>query len=186
MKSTPAVRQAIRIFADNRGIVLSMHSDRILFDPGSADIKSGAYPILAKIAKVIRAVPGEVRVEGHTCNLPPRSSMFPSNWELSTARAARVIRYLIDEQKVRSNQLSAAGYADTRPVVPNNTEENRNRNRRVDFIIPRRAEGQQDGYPEVQQREVINPNHRWSIIGGDRVWSAIDQQEGFGKEARNN
>ena len=71
---------------------MSMRSDRVLFDPGSADIKPEAYPVLARVADVIGVAPNEVRVEGHTCNLPISSGKFPSNWELSTARATRVIR----------------------------------------------------------------------------------------------
>ncbi len=140
VKNDPIFKRAIRIFTDKRGIVLSMRSDKVLFDPGSADIKPEAYPVLARVADVIRVAPNEVRVEGHTCNLPISSSKFPSNWELSTARATRVIRYLIEQQKIPANHLAAAGYADTRPVAPNDTEEDRSLNRRVDFVIPRRPE----------------------------------------------
>jgi chemotaxis protein MotB len=74
-------------------------------------------------------------VEGHTCNLPIRTPQFPSNWELSAARASRVVRFLIEEYDITQKRLGAVGYADTRPVKPNDSESHRRRNRRVDIVI---------------------------------------------------
>lgn len=135
INQTPAAKRTVKVFVDKRGIVVSLPSDKVVFSPGRADIKSEAYPIMTRIAGVIRSVANEVRVEGHTCSLPTRSALFASNWELSTTRATNVVRYMINEQKIPANRLSAAGYADMRPLGPNDTEQHRRRNRRVDFII---------------------------------------------------
>jgi chemotaxis protein MotB len=135
INQTPSAKKTVRVYVDRRGLVVSLRSDKVLFDPGRAEIKAQAYPIMTRIAGVIRSVANEVRVEGHTCNLPTKSVLFASNWELSTTRATNVVRYMIDKQGIPAARLSAAGYADTRPLGPNDTEEHRRRNRRVDFVI---------------------------------------------------
>lgn len=135
LDETPGAKKTVKVFVDKRGIVLSLPTDKVLFAPGKADIKPEAIPIMARIAGVIRSVANEVRVEGHTCNLPTKSAQFDSNWELSTTRATNVIRYMIHEQDIPADRLSAAGYADTRPLGENDTEQHRRRNRRVDFVI---------------------------------------------------
>ena len=137
INQSPAAKKTVRVFMDRRGMVLSLSSDRVVFGPGRADINASALPIMSRIASVIRSFPNEVRVEGHTCDLPTRSELFPSNWELSTTRATNVVRYLIYEQRIPSNRLSAAGYADTRPVAADDSEKHRGKNRRVDFVILR-------------------------------------------------
>lgn len=131
----PVAKKTVRVFMDQRGLVVSMPSDKVLFESGKAEIKPGADPALAKVAGIVRSISNEVRVEGHTCNLPTRSKSFASNWELSTARATTVVRYMIDKQGIPPVRLSAAGYADTRPLGRNDTERQRRRNRRVDFVI---------------------------------------------------
>lgn len=131
----PAAKRTVRVFLDDRGLVVSLPSDKLLFESGRAEIRPGADPILGRVAGIIRSVTNDIRVEGHTCNLPTKTSLFPSNWELSTARATRVVRYMIDQEKIPPKRLSAAGYADTKPIGPNDTEQHRRRNRRVDFII---------------------------------------------------
>jgi chemotaxis protein MotB len=77
-------------------------------------------------------------VEGHTDDTPIQSSSYPSNWELSTARAGSVVRYFIEEGKLPASKFMAVGFAETRPLVPNDTPENRSKNRRVNivFVIP--------------------------------------------------
>lgn len=141
IRETPMIKDNARIYMDHRGLVLSLASDKVLFAPGSADIRPEARSVLTNIAQVLRSVPNEVRVEGHTCNLPTRSGSYPSNWELSTARATNVVRYLIGSGNLSPRRISAAGFADTRPVVPNDYEEHRRLNRRVDFVILRTPEG---------------------------------------------
>jgi chemotaxis protein MotB len=106
-----------------------------LFESGSSVLTSQGLQVLAQIEKIIRATEAPVRIEGHTDNVPIHTETYPSNWELSTARAVNVLRYLIEERAIEAMRLSAEGFADTRPRVPNNTPENRAKNRRVTFVV---------------------------------------------------
>ena len=90
---------------------------------------------LAKIAKAVSTQPGPLVVEGHTDDLPVRSPLFPSNWELSAARAARVVRFLVEEAGIDGARLSAVGLADTCPLVENVDAATREANRRVQIVI---------------------------------------------------
>jgi len=108
----------------------------VLFDSASAELTPSSRPYLDSIAASLRATPYRVTVEGHTDNMPIQSFLYPSNWELSAARASRVARYLI-EHGVGRDRLQIAGFAETRPVAPNDgpqgqhIPENQARNRRV-------------------------------------------------------
>lgn len=110
----------------------------VLFDLGKAELKPQAKKILQTIATSIKNVPNPVIIEGHTDNIPITGGQFSSNWELSAARAYSVIRYYIDELGFEPNRLSALGYGEYHPVAPNDTEENRAKNRRIEIIIVRK------------------------------------------------
>lgn len=125
----------VRVRHEERGMVISLLSDGTLFDLGSADLKPSARQVLERVAQMLHAVPNPVLIEGHTDNLPIRTPQYPSNWELSAARAARVLRYLVQKGGIPAHRLIAVGYADTRPLVPNNSPSNRAQNRRVDIAI---------------------------------------------------
>lgn len=127
----------VRLRVDERGLVISLATDKVVFGPGWASLSPSAMKIIDAVAGSLKDIPNEVRVEGHTCDLPVRSSEYPSNWELSTARATNVIRYLIDRKGFQPDRLSAAGYADSRALVPNTSESNRAVNRRVDIVVLR-------------------------------------------------
>lgn len=124
---------------DARGIVITMLSDRAMFASGSAEIEPSAYPLLDRIANTLKQVGNQVQIEGHTCNIPPRDSRYATNWELSTARATNVLRYMVEKKGLDSWRFSAAGYGAVRPVAPNNSEKNRIKNRRVEIVILRPA-----------------------------------------------
>lgn len=127
----------ITVTSDERGLVISLASDAY-FERGSAEVNIEATrQVLLNLADLFNDE--EVRerrwrIEGHTDNSPVNSELFPSNWELSAARAANVLHYLSDFG-VDENQFSIAGYADTMPKFSNDTEEGRAYNRRVDIII---------------------------------------------------
>jgi chemotaxis protein MotB len=128
--------QDIQVLAEPQGIRLRLDS-RLLFDSGSAQLRPEARAALSVIGARLRAlaVVDRLRVEGHTDNQPMSSSQFPSNWELSAARAASVVRYLIVQQQFLSERFSVVGYADSQPVVPNTTAEGRAKNRRIDIAV---------------------------------------------------
>lgn len=113
--------------------------DRILFDSGSAKIKPAGLKVMKQVAEVLKKVTDkQIRIEGHTDNVPIGVGLkdrFPSNWELSTARATSVVRYLIDDGGVAPEHLTAAGHADTRPVAQNDSEDGRSQNRRIEIAL---------------------------------------------------
>lgn len=117
-----------------RGVVLVLQ-ERILFDSGEAKILESGKPFLNKIGNLLTKIPNYVKVEGHTDNRPISNYRYPSNWELSGARAGSVIRYLIQENDFDESRFSIAGYGDTRPLVPNTSAENWSQNRRVEIVI---------------------------------------------------
>jgi len=109
--------------------------DYLLFNFGKADINPGGLAFLDKLAALIRKIPYPVRVEGHTDNVPIHTARYPSNWELSIARAVSVVKYFAEIKKINPQRLSAVGYGETRPLVPNDLPANRNRNRRVEIVL---------------------------------------------------
>ena len=110
-------------------------SDKALFEVGSARFAADARPLLDKIGSILTRNKLHARIEGHTDNLPIANQLYPSNWELSTARAVSVLRYLLAEFPIESQRVSAAGCGEFRPLVPNQTEENRAKNRRVEIFL---------------------------------------------------
>jgi len=113
--------------------------DRVLFDSGRAEIKPAGLKVLKQVGDVLNKVTDkQIRIEGHTDNVPISTKLqdrFKTNWELSTARATTVVRYLIDQGGVDREQLSAVGYADTRPVATNESDEGRSSNRRIEIVL---------------------------------------------------
>lgn len=109
----------------------------VAFEPGIADINFKAFPALKGIGKLINKIPNAVRVEGHSDNVPMSTPKFPSNWELSIARAVNVTKYLIEHANVSPLRLSAVGYGDSRPLFPNDTTKHKAKNRRVEIVLLR-------------------------------------------------
>jgi chemotaxis protein MotB len=126
--------EVVRMQGTPRGFMISLSAGH-LFAPGSAELLPEAEDVLSRIGSVLEAVATPVRLEGHTDDAPIRSDRYPTNWELSTARATRVLRHLLEHHALRPERLSAAGYAEYRPLHPNDSPEHRARNRRVDVIL---------------------------------------------------
>jgi len=124
----------ISVITDERGIVIRI-MDKAFYDTGKADLKEKARATLDKIAPVIKDLPNEIRIEGHTDNVPISTYEFKSNWELSVRRATEVVRYLVERDGISTQRISAAGYAEYRPVAENDTEANRALNRRIEIIV---------------------------------------------------
>ncbi len=120
-----------------RGLVVRLLTDNVLFDSGMADIKPQGLPLLAEVGTLLgvdRVHP--IVVEGHTDDVPIATSKYASNWELSTARASAVVRWLIDRH-LPARRFSAAGYADLHPLASNGSAAGRARNRRVEVVLQR-------------------------------------------------
>lgn len=119
-----------------RGLLLNF-DDQYLFNSGTAELSNNAKIMLDKVGVLIceKFILHNMRIEGHTDSSPISTSKFPSNWELSSARACSVVRYLINRFKFMPQLFTAIGYADTRPIAPNNTIEGAKKNRRIEIMI---------------------------------------------------
>jgi chemotaxis protein MotB len=117
-----------------RGLVIHI-MESVLFREGSAKLEAKAVDVLDRISEVIKDRPNHVRIEGHTDDRPINTVLFPSNWELSAARATEVVRYYIENHAFEPDKVSALGYGEFRPIRPNNSIENRAQNRRVDVVV---------------------------------------------------
>jgi chemotaxis protein MotB len=119
---------------EGRGLVISL-GEGGFFDSGSDQLKPEGRALLDSLAESLLAAENQIRVEGHTDNVPIHNERFPSNWELSTARATSIVSYLVGRYGFSPEKLSAAGYGEFRPIAPNDTPEGRARNRRVDIVV---------------------------------------------------
>ena len=117
-----------------RGLVMSL-KESAFFAPGEDAISLQARPILAKVAAQLQSIPGQVRLEGHTDNTPIRTSRFPSNWQLSSARSIAVLRLLTQDLGLPAERFAVAGYGEYHPLESNEAADGRARNRRVDVVI---------------------------------------------------
>jgi chemotaxis protein MotB len=124
----------ISLAISDRGPVMRL-SERTLFASGSADISPRAVPLLRQIAATLAASPWELRIEGHTDDVPIHALRYPSNWELSTARAVNVLRVFLQEARLDRRRVSAAGFGQERPLYPNTSQWGRARNRRVEILF---------------------------------------------------
>jgi chemotaxis protein MotB len=124
----------INIQVTDNGLLIQL-GDKILFDVGNAELKPNAHPLLDIVGKTIRKHARTVLVSGHTDNIPIKTPQYPSNWELSSARAISVVKYLIDYDGVPPELLAATAFSEYKPIVPNTTPENQRKNRRVEFLV---------------------------------------------------
>ncbi len=144
----------LRLNLEPRGLVVTL-PQAAFFPSGQDTIDPSTYPVIEKLAEVIRKLPNQVRLEGHTDSVPIKNARFPSNWELSAARSIAMLNLLADRFGIPRNRMAIAGYADNVPVKPNDTEEGRAFNRRVDLVIISRLGLAQE--PQLQQLQTAAP-----------------------------
>jgi chemotaxis protein MotB len=131
------------------GLVITL-SGSLLFESGQADLRPESAEILSRLANLLEPTQGKIRIEGHSDNIPIATAAIPSNWELSSYRASAVLRYLTETVGLPANRFEAAGFAEHRPLVPNDTRENRAKNRRVEIIlVAARTDGGELVLPDV-------------------------------------
>jgi chemotaxis protein MotB len=140
------------------GLVISLR-EAGFFDSGSANPRSDTLGTLRQIGNALGRAPYDIRIEGHTDNLPIHNAEFDSNWELSSARATRIAHLFIDLKTIPPSRLAAAGYAEFHPVASNETAEGRAENRRVDLVVMPRS--------RLNFVHELNPNGPWRTIEDD-------------------
>jgi chemotaxis protein MotB len=123
----------VTITETDRGIEVEMRS-KMLFESGSARLSREAMTALRRVAAILGPLPNEILVEGHTDNVPIQTAVFPSNWELSASRAASVV-HILTRFHVNSDRMAAIGYGQYRPISANDSEQGRQKNRRVGLIV---------------------------------------------------
>lgn len=120
---------------EERGLVVTIVTDQVLFAEGRADVQPDGVRILDVVAGALLDIPNKVAIEGHTDSRPISTARFPSNWELSTNRATSVLRYFTEQREFPRDRLSAAGYADTRPLSDTDDPASLAKNRRVEIVV---------------------------------------------------
>ena len=157
------LKNDIDVSIDERGLVINILDSDLLFESSSTKLTLKSTKILDKVGGLIKSKFNlhNIRVEGHTDSVPMASAVYPSNWELSAARAGSVARYLITNFSFKPNLFSIVGYADTRPIADNQKPENRKKNRRVEIIVLKNKVAMNDPESSVHQSLNIynnNPN----------------------------
>ncbi len=125
---------SVKLVKSDKGLIIRVN-DRVLFDEGSAEIKAEAQKTLNEIVKVLTKIDNPVIIEGHTDSIPIKNEKYPSNWELSTARATNIISYVIKQGNISPKRLCAVGYGEFMPIADNTSISGRMLNRRVDIIV---------------------------------------------------
>lgn len=129
------LEKQVLVHMDHRGLVITLLSDKSYYDSGSAQLRPETQQIIDGIYGFLRKNPNLIRVEGFTDNVPISTAQYPTNWELSTARAVNVVRYLVERDGLSPNRVSAAGYGEFKPRTSNRTDDERQQNRRVDIVL---------------------------------------------------
>lgn len=128
------MEEDISVEPTETGMLIQM-GDKVLFEKGKAELKPAAFVILNAVGVSIKDKVEEVLIGGHTDNTPINSIKYPSNWELSSARALVVVKYLVQKSNILPEVFGAVGYGEFRPIVENNSPENMQKNRRVEFLV---------------------------------------------------
>lgn len=134
-----SLTETVKLRQEEDGIALQL-DESILFDSGKAVLKTNATKLLDTIYIIISQVDNDIIAEGHTDNVPISNGLYASNWELSTARATNIVKYFIEKKKVDPRRISLRGYGEYNPIAPNDTAENRAKNRRVDILVVEKKE----------------------------------------------
>lgn len=131
------LEREVKVRFNERGIVISLMTDKILFNSGSATLLDRTKQLLSDVAELLRETTNPIIIEGHTDDRPITNKRvkYKDNWELSTARAISVLRYLVESKGLSPDRMSAAGYANYKPLVPNIDDIQREKNRRIDIVI---------------------------------------------------
>ena len=129
------LQDSVRFKVNERGLVVALVSDDVFFANGSADLRPQGRDVLRAVGPVLATVGRDIAVEGHANHLALRSSAYPSNWELSAARAGGVVRYLQSDDDIPAGRLSATGYGSSRPMYPSQDKRSIRFNRRVDVVL---------------------------------------------------
>ncbi len=126
--------ESVYIIEDDTGLIIRF-KDGVLFSSGKANVSENGYKILEEIGEKVQGLSNLIVVEGYTDNIPIKTNEYPSNWELSTARAIGVAKFMIEDMGIEEERISVTGYGEQNPIDTNETEEGRANNRRIEITI---------------------------------------------------
>jgi chemotaxis protein MotB len=135
----------VKVEVNEGGLEISIQ-DVVLFNSGDAEVLKSVNPLLLQISEMLRGLDNEIKIVGHSDNIPIHNAKFRSNWELSSMRAINVMNFMTESGKIEQIRFSVAAYADQRPKYDNSTEESRAKNRRVEIFINRK-------YPKADTKQ---------------------------------
>jgi len=167
--------EAISTEVTERGLIIHI-KDQLLFESGKADLKDEAKEVLSLLADEFKGIKNHIVIEGHTDNLPISTRRFPSNWELSTARATNVVRYLVENKIFDPVRVSARGFGEYRPIVSNASENGRARNRRVDIVVLTDALTMVEPKANDEVRNLVTPRPEINIVDSVQRASAVPDE----------
>jgi chemotaxis protein MotB len=165
-------QQTLQPYVENKLVGIKKHdfwvelemNSELLFASGKADLSVKAQPVIAKVAEVVRDVPNVINVEGYTDDVPISNGIFPSNWDLSSARATSVVKELV-KNNISPQRLSSVGYGEFHPIADNKDEEGRFKNRRVVLVLMSQAFSRY-GMNDEQRAKALNfiPTDREKVV----------------------
>ncbi len=142
----------LQVEETEEGLVLNI-ANQVFFYSGGAEFQSDAIPALDAVAEIVKTTEMAFRIGGHTDDIPIHNERYDSNWELSAARASKVLRYFIEKWGITANRLSAVGFGEHQPLVPNTTDENRAKNRRVSIVLLKKADRSDSRFGDLYEKE---------------------------------
>jgi chemotaxis protein MotB len=183
---TKKLEKKVSTETNEKGLIIRV-KDQAFFSGGGARLKRQGFPILDEVSKLLAGFPCQILVEGHTDNSPIHTRRFPSNWELSAARSIAVMRYMVEVGGISPTRIGAAGYADMRPLHPNDTIEHKLANRRVEFVCHRVMHNRNKVYKNLDDAkakgEAIDPKGGKDGEGGEPAEDGgAEAPEGGGSE----
>lgn len=153
----------VSVELNGEGLLISVQ-DTALFNSGDAQIITGFYPVLTKISESIKSFDNDIRVVGHTDNIPISNSRYKDNWELSSSRALNVMSFMVKNGGVNPKKMSTQAFAEYKPKFDNSTLEGRAKNRRVEILIVRNYQGEEQGNKVIGDDKSANVDIKPSIV----------------------
>lgn len=135
----------VKVDLNSEGLEISIQ-DAVIFNTGEAEVKNNLSPLLVEVSNLLQGLDNQIKVVGHTDNVPIKNDKFQSNWELSSMRAINVMNFIVSSGKISADKVSIQAYGEYMPKFENTTEEGRAKNRRVEIIVVRK-------YPEITEEK---------------------------------
>lgn len=167
----------LEVGMSDNGVVVRL-KDRLAFSVGDAKLKGEAEPVMQQVVEMMKAFPSSMSIEGHTDDIPIKNGRYENNWELSSARAIAVLKYIESLGPLPTRNVSVVGHADMQPVVPNDTTEHRAQNRRVEFVFNLASTGKAEAAVDKVKEAGFDATIAGNKKGIDAAANSVDEVKG--------